>query len=903
MFGRGTAFIVASMVGMTSILFLVSGPVESAPVPHDPIYIEGDSGFTHPNGVSSGSGTLSDPYIIESWDIWGEAGVNCVEIRNTSMHFVISNCSLQISDGVVLAGVSNGTVTAVTTYACGYSLRVEDSSDIMISDNTIGSSMFSVALNRSENVSVVLNQMDGASIAVDVDSSEDVNISDNHLPSANTAFRIRDSAAVTAANNTCDWVTGAACVLRNVSGSALADNAFRIYCSESVILEGCGNCSVRRTVVTTEYLTSWELGYGVMVSASDNVTVEGNSFYGRKLGVHIEGSDRTLVAGNYVEDGSEGVLDSNSTSSMIENNTIVSATVGIRLSLVDNSTVISNNITSAADGVFASYSNSVAVVNSTVVCGDPWLYYAIYFEGCGESQAIANDHLSPSTIGMYDCYNMTVFGNELLSDGLVWMSGCDYVGVMENTIYGGQKAVDAYQSEDIYVMMNSLSATEYMVYYESCLGGQIFDNVMSNAPSPLYEYSPIYGACVMYCSDTAVWGNFIFDCESAIGTTESTNITMFWNEINSAGLNMFDTTWSLVYQNAFVNGSGLGIYYGCEGTQIVENIFADDGTLSIYDAWGTVISGNEFERMGIGIWGTAFETYDYHLITDDNLVNGKPIMQVMDCSDVEIEGGEVGQLFVVNASNVSISGLDVTGAWVGITVAYCLDVDIQGCTIADNQIGLKLVMVEDVTAHHNWFTSNGQHVWLEYALASFNLSYPGGGNYWSDYSGVDLYHGPDQDILGPDGFGDTPYSWYDQVLDYYPLVGDFINYAPTASFTYDAVDPGGVLSYSFNASSSTDDEDPEALLELRWDWDGDGTWDTEWTTDTTVVHTFDEAGSYDVILEVRDSMGSTNATTVTVEVEGTAIPEFSDYSLLAVISVCLLMVMLGRRARKRRPEE
>ncbi len=890
------------MVGMTSILLFLSGPGESALVPHDPIYIEGDSDFTHPNGVSSGSGTPSDPYIIESWEIWGEAGVNCIEIRSTSMHFVIRDCSLQISDGVVLAGVSNGTVAAVTTYACGYSLRVEDSSDIMITDNAIGSSMFSVAVNRSENVSVVLNQMDDASVAVDVVSSEDVNISDNLLPHANLALRIRDCAAVTVANNTCNWVTAAACVMENVTGSTLADNKFNIYCSESVSLDACSNCSVRRTVVTTEYITSWEEGYGVRVSASDNVTVEGNSLGGRRVGVHVEGSDRTLVACNYIEGGSEGVLDSNSTSSMIEENTIVSVTVGIRLSCVDNSTVTSNNIASATDGIFASYSNSVAVVNSTVVCGGLWLHYAIYFEGCGESQAVANVHLSPSTIGMYDCCNMTVFGNELLSQGLVWMSHCDYVGVMENTVCGGQTAVIAYRSEDVYVMMNSLSATECMVHYDSCLGGQVFDNVISNAPSTLYEISPIYGVCVMYCSDTAVWGNFIFDCESAIGTTSSTNITMFWNEINSAGLNMFDTTWSLVYQNAFVNGSGLGLYYDCEGTQIVENIFADDGALSIYDAWGTVISGNEFERRGIGIWGTAFETYDYHLITDDNLVNGKPILQVMDCSDVEIEGGEVGQLFVVNASNVSISGLDVAGAWVGMTVAYCLDVDIQGCTIADNQIGLKLVMVENVTAHHNWFAGNDQHVWLEYALASFNLSYPGGGNYWSDYSGVDLYHGPDQDVLGPDGFGDTPYSWYDQVLDYYPLTGDFINYAPAASFTYDAVDLGGVLLYSFNASSSTDDEDTEDLLEMRWDWDGDGTWDTEWTTDTTVAHTFDEAGSYDVVLEVRDSMGLTNTTTVTVEVEGTAIPEFSGHSMLVVISVCLLVVLLGRRARRRRLE-
>ncbi len=899
MFERGKAILVVSAMLITALIAIIPGLGESAPVLHDPIFIEGDSNFTHPNGVSSGSGSASDPYIIELWDIWGAAGVNCIEIRNTSMHFVVRNCSLQISDGVVLAGVSNGTVTFVTTYACGYSLRVEDSSDVLITGNMVGSSTVSVGVNRSENVSIVLNELDGASIALDVDSSEDVNMSGNDMPGANTVFRVLNSTSVTACNNTCDWVTGDACILRNVSDSTFADNTYRIYCGESVSAVGCSNCSIRDTAVTTEYLTPWESGYGVYVAESDNVSVEGNTLQGRKVGVHIEVSNHTLVADNYIDSQSDGILDSNSTSSMIVNNTVVLATTGVRISCSNNSTVLSNNITSGGDGIAARDSDSLAVIDNTVVCGDVWLNYAIWFEECRGSQAIANDHLSPSTIGMSRSYDMIVFGNQLLTRGHVWISSCDYVAVMDNTVHGEQMAVMAYMSEDVYVMMNTLSATEYLVRFESCLGGQVCENVLSNALSPVSAYSPIYGACIMYCSDTAVWGNFIFDCESAIGTTESTNITMFWNDIHSSGLNMFDTTRSLVFENTFVNGSGMGMYSDCEGTQIIENTFSDDGALSLYDATGTLISGNSFDHMGIGIWGTAFETYDSHLITDDNTVNGKPVLQVKDCEDVVISGETVGQLFLVNAANVSVVDLDATGAWVGVTVAYCMDVSIEGCTIADNQIGLKLVMVMNVTVHHNWFTDNSQHVWREYALASFNLSYPGGGNYWSDYAGTDLYHGPGQNISGPDGFGDTPYSWYGDTLDYYPIVGDFVNYAPVASFTYDPLDPAGGFVYSFDASSSSDGEDPSDLLEVRWDWDGDGTWDTDWSDDLTVEHTFDASGAYAVRLEVRDSMGLTNTSSVVVEVEGTAIPEFGDYSLLAALVGCLLVVMLVRRARRR----
>jgi len=47
--------------------------------------------------------------------------------------------------------------------------------------------------------------------------------------------------------------------------------------------------------------------------------------------------------------------------------------------------------------------------------------------------------------------------------------------------------------------------------------------------------------------------------------------------------------------------------------------------------------------------------------------------------------------------------------------------------------------------------------------------YPSGGNYWSDYTGVDLKSGPNQDQSGSDGIGDTPYVIDTNNRDRYPL--------------------------------------------------------------------------------------------------------------------------------------
>jgi hypothetical protein len=49
--------------------------------------------------------------------------------------------------------------------------------------------------------------------------------------------------------------------------------------------------------------------------------------------------------------------------------------------------------------------------------------------------------------------------------------------------------------------------------------------------------------------------------------------------------------------------------------------------------------------------------------------------------------------------------------------------------------------------------------------------YPSGGNYWSDYVGVDVEMGPNQDLPGSDGLGDTPYNIDASNTDHYPWFG------------------------------------------------------------------------------------------------------------------------------------
>ena len=91
------------------------------------------------------------------------------------------------------------------------------------------------------------------------------------------------------------------------------------------------------------------------------------------------------------------------------------------------------------------------------------------------------------------------------------------------------------------------------------------------------------------------------------------------------------------------------------------------------------------------------------------------------------------------------------------------------------------------------------------------------------------------------------------------------NAPPTVDFTWtpNAGDTG--TPFDFTAQVS-DDHDSPGSIQVRWDWNGDGIWDTSWSTTKTASHTFGTAGTYTVVAQAIDSGGltSTKSHTVTV---------------------------------------
>ncbi len=100
------------------------------------------------------------------------------------------------------------------------------------------------------------------------------------------------------------------------------------------------------------------------------------------------------------------------------------------------------------------------------------------------------------------------------------------------------------------------------------------------------------------------------------------------------------------------------------------------------------------------------------------------------------------------------------------------------------------------------------------------------------------------------------------------------NTPPEPNFTVSPTSGQVRTIFSFDASASTDDYDPSSSLQVRWDFDGDGSWDTDWDTNKTQNHQYSLAGSYTAKLEVKDNEGLTaqysNIITVIANAQPTA---------------------------------
>ena len=102
------------------------------------------------------------------------------------------------------------------------------------------------------------------------------------------------------------------------------------------------------------------------------------------------------------------------------------------------------------------------------------------------------------------------------------------------------------------------------------------------------------------------------------------------------------------------------------------------------------------------------------------------------------------------------------------------------------------------------------------------------------------------------------------------------NTPPNADFTINPLEGNTDSVFTFDASLCSDDKDDQSTLQVHWDWENDGTWDTDFSTHKIIEHQYSEPGNYSIVLEVKDTKGLLTSKSKQIIVEEDTWETFTD---------------------------
>jgi len=246
-------------------------------------------------------------------------------------------------------------------------------------------------------------------------------------------------------------------------------------------------------------------------------------------------------------------------------------------------------------------------------------------------------------------------------------------------------------------------------------------------------------------------------------TIRNTNIQGFWN-----GIYLNSSKWDIISANNLTNNEW-GIYFlNCSCNAIVGNNLIDNwGGIYVGSSSHNILEANyiDFKNKDGGIYGIYLDSGNYPGSCSYNTIFRNTITRIR----------EVGAITLYLASNNLIKQNFITrghGIW--------LWWGSENNTIIQNSINMsapegyywhmEISRSSGNKFYYNNFIANKDQISIYESTNVWDNGYPGGGNYWSNYTGVDSFSGPYQDQLGSDGIGDAPYVIDKYNKDRYPLM-------------------------------------------------------------------------------------------------------------------------------------
>jgi len=719
-----------------------------------------------------------------------------------------------------------------------------------------------------------------------------------------------------------DKLTGVMVEASTTSGGVTATakaTETNMWKSEAIYIKADGSIYPSDAPISTTNNITYTLT-GNITSNTYGIIVERNN-------IIIDGAKFT-IRGNKTDYGISMIGISNVT---IKNVIIEAFHYGIDLYLSSNNTIVNSNIANNWVGIslFASSNNTITGNNVTE---NDWYGIGFAFgRPCGNNTIFDNNIKSNGKTGIYlQSSHNTISENNITANieyGIYIQESSNTI-IHKNNITGNGQGIFLDESSNNTVSLNFIAEnSEGAILLSSSAYYNTFsqNTIIANNGSRGYVPSVIE---IKGSWNIIHKNNVTANKVTAIGVSGShNNVSENYVAKNEYGIQLYYSSDNIICRNNISESNMVGLLLIMSSNNIIsDNIFANDG-MAVAESYSNTV--------------------------EDNLVNGKPLVYLENVSGYTVQ--EAGQVILVNCTGIEVENLNLSYTPVGIQLSHTTNTNITDNHITNNTSGIYLSYSSNYnTISQNNLTSNDYGIYLYHSsnnkmienniiannesgvyigyssgnqfyrnnfigntkhvnvdpsgyVNTWDNRYPSGGNYWSNYTGVDLYWGSSQNKTGSDGIGDAEYTIDSNNRDRYPLMAPFTAFEAgiwnEAEYFVDVVSNSTVSDFHFN---------PEEGPFLKFNVTGEnGTVgfcrvtvprDLLWVEDGWAI-TVDNQQIIDY-LEMEDENNTYlyftyNHSIQTVTVQGTSvIPEFpSSIALLGFLTLITIPLTFAKKKR------
>jgi parallel beta-helix repeat protein len=604
---------------------------------------------------------------------------------------------------------------------------------------------------------------------------------------------------------------------------------------------------------------------GVKISGGSYNTVEGN-FFGTKdgksimegiiTGIDLDNTDSNIVEGNIIAGADEyGIRFWNgSQDNLIKNNYIgdtnnnsadLGNKIGIYIHHSDHNQIGPGNLinNNERDGIHLSVSHYTVIENNSIGID--------YFESNKDN-------------GVYSYYsdNVLLSHNEITSNkgNGVYMEGGSNSqitgGYIRNNLYNGILLEDTSNVKVKSIEITGNADNGLHLRGASQVGALILNNTIGLKQGTKDAGNLKNGVLIEGGAHSNTIGGY--------GTNEGNWIG--WNGLMGVLINGSTTRSNTVLGNVIgapvtwdkkaPNGQhGVGIYNGAHDNSI--------GTLFV----GNFIVGNKWS--GIGIDKSDDNTVMFNFIgtdgTDANWKNDGYGVHIVDSKGTQVQANEIAY----NNNGVIVSGGSADGNLISQNSIHDhVSTGIDLLNGANNSVDLPLITSAICSGPVTGKACPGCQVEIFSDNDGEGRVYEGSvvADSSGNFSWEGKPNGPEVTATNTDLADNT--SIFSFGWELIPAC----NLPPSAVFTHSPKAGSACTLFKFDASGSSDPDDPKSTLKVRWDFDNNGVYETDWNKSKTITQMLgssllDAPTVQTVRMQVTDNKGLTDTTTKQIEIE------------------------------------